>query len=63
MGLFHVGKQRNPDHEAMNRKILRKLDWNTLPALSLLWLACFSEGSEFNFFASRILSPTEMSSH
>lgn len=42
----------------MRRTVLRKLDWNTLPALSLLWLACFSESSESDHTPSHVCGPT-----
>ncbi|KAG0142371.1 hypothetical protein CROQUDRAFT_662612 [Cronartium quercuum f. sp. fusiforme G11] len=36
---------RNPEHELMRRKIVRKIDWRVLPSVSLLYLACFIDRS------------------
>lgn len=50
---FCIGMQRNPEHEEMRRKVIRKIDWYTLPAISLLWLACYSQWSnkELDFYS------------
>lgn len=37
--------QRNPSHEALRRKVVRKIDLNTLPGVTLLYLACFIDRS------------------
>lgn len=37
--------QRNPSHEAIRRKVVRKIDLNTLPGVTLLYLACFIDRS------------------
>ncbi|MBW0469747.1 hypothetical protein O181_009462 [Austropuccinia psidii MF-1] len=41
MSTLEIYDPQHPNHQVTRQELLKKLDWNVLPALSLLWLACF----------------------
>lgn len=42
---YPIHDPRNPEHESMRRRVVRKIDWRIIPSASLIYLACLLDRS------------------